>query len=617
MSQKSRRQLGTLVLLCFVAFGLRLHRLDAVPLRGDEAFAVQYWADDPAAVVDDLAHWEPHPFGTFFGFWAWKNAAGDSAFAMRYLPLLGNLLGAVGMVALGKRVFGSKTIGLIAAALWAINPFLIWHAQDVRNYALWAAISPLAMWLFLRAVETNRPRTWALYIALEAIALYTFFLEAFFVVVQGIYLLTFHRYQPAIRRATIAWGVLAVLLIPWFIQAGWLINSDYAGTLGDTDLPQLLTWFLPTMLIGQEPVSPWHVILPLGWCILVTVHIAAQNRAQRQRSLCLISWALVPTLLLIGATTRMAIFHPRYLIAAVPAVLLLTAAMLRPLITRRPALRHVPVWLGAVMLLVPIGSMITLADYYRSDDPKSPNWPGLADFLASRAGPDDLILRPAADPAFNYYYAGRAAETSLKPDEAVSDQLDALITQYNTIWLAGRETDAAVFLNAHMQQVSAYPVAGFDVSQFRAWTIAPGEIDSPANVTIGDIVRLAGFTLQGPDSTSEAITVMLYWVPLAQSENELKVFVHLIGPPHPATGSPVWSQDDHPPRYGFPGTTGWTPGEQLRDPYNLVPENGLPPGDYHLEAGLYDPASGERLPVLDADGSILGDSVILASFHWP
>ena len=58
------RRVFIMVALLGVAFALRLYRLDAVPLRGDEAFAVRYWAAPPLTVLRDLADWEPHPFGT-------------------------------------------------------------------------------------------------------------------------------------------------------------------------------------------------------------------------------------------------------------------------------------------------------------------------------------------------------------------------------------------------------------------------------------------------------------------------------------------------------------------------------------------------------------------------
>ncbi|MCA9913768.1 MAG: hypothetical protein KC496_10485, partial [Anaerolineae bacterium] len=55
-------------LIAFIWFGfaLRLHQIDAVALRGDEAFSVQNWAGLPlSASLTDIASIEPHPPGTY------------------------------------------------------------------------------------------------------------------------------------------------------------------------------------------------------------------------------------------------------------------------------------------------------------------------------------------------------------------------------------------------------------------------------------------------------------------------------------------------------------------------------------------------------------------------
>ncbi|MBC7293371.1 MAG: glycosyltransferase family 39 protein, partial [Thermoleophilia bacterium] len=199
-----------------------MYRLDAVPLRGDEAFAVQYWAGSPTEVIPDLADQEPHPLGTFVSFWAWKRIAGASEFAMRYFPLLGNLLGAAAIAALAQRLFHDRRAAILAAALWAVNPHLIWHSQDVRNYALWAALSPLAMWLFVRAADRNRARDWALYVVAEFAALYMFYLEGLLLAVQASYILIFRRSWRVAASALAAWIVLGVGLVPWLAQLWYL-----------------------------------------------------------------------------------------------------------------------------------------------------------------------------------------------------------------------------------------------------------------------------------------------------------------------------------------------------------------------------------------------------------
>ena len=55
------RVIGPLVAIVLLGFGLRTHDLQAVPLRGDEAFSVLYWADTPLSIsLTEIAHGEPH-----------------------------------------------------------------------------------------------------------------------------------------------------------------------------------------------------------------------------------------------------------------------------------------------------------------------------------------------------------------------------------------------------------------------------------------------------------------------------------------------------------------------------------------------------------------------------
>jgi hypothetical protein len=615
---KPRRVL-ILTALLGLAFALRLYRLDAVPLRGDEAFAVRYWAAPPSEVIRDLADWEPHPFGTFLGFWAWKRAAGDSEFAMRYLPLLGNLIGAAAVAALGRRLFHSDGTACLAAFLWAINPFLIWHAQDVRNYALWAGFSPLAMWFFLRAADRNRPRDWSLYVLVETLVLYTFFLEAFLLAVQGVYLLAQRRTRPVVRRAVWAWAVLGLLMIPWLVQIWFLSGSGYEGTTEPSDPVRLMSWFLPTLLTGEKLDSPWNVYFYLACASLFALILLEGIRDRNRIKLWLLAWIILPALFLLVVATPMNVFHPRYLIAITSALLLLVAHGL--LIHDWPTAKLRRVLLAAQfgLVLIPLLGLNTLAGYYRGDNPKSGDWPALAAYLESRARPGDLVIQTMADPAFGYYYHGRADEISLEPGVSAAAQLIDDLYFYRTLWLIGRSPDAETYLGDHLQLVSFHTLRGFSIMQFRCWEPSDNEMAVHTDVTFGDIARLRGFTVQGPDSGSRAITVLLYWEPLKQTEIDYKVFVHLVGPPHPTTGSPLWDQEDHYPLNGFASTLAWKAGSLIRDPYHLLedPAIRLTPADYTLQVGFYDPDANTRLTVYAADGSESGDSYPLVTVHWP
>ena len=61
-------------------------------------------------------------------------------------------------------------------------------------------------------------------------------------------------------------------------------------------------------------------------------------------------------------------------------------------------------------------------------------------------------------------------------------------------------------------------------------------------------------------------------------------------------------------------TTLWAPGEVVVDEYDLVdPARCTAPGiAYVIEVGMYDPATVQRLPVLDPTGAV-GDRVLLGN----
>lgn len=612
MKAASVSRICGLVVVLALAFALRVYDLDGVPLRGDEAFAVRYWASAPLDILEsDWAPQEPHPFGTFLAFWGWKNAASDAEFTMRYLPLLGNMIGVAAMAAITRRMFGNDRAVLLAALLWAVNPFQIWHAQDVRNYAIWAGLSPLAMWLFLRAAASGKSRDWGLYVVAETLAMYSFFLESFFIVVQAIYLLVWHRTRRDLRRAFAAWAVLGVLLVPWFGQLWWLSDSGYAGAVREANLGELITWFVPVLLIGDEPAAPWQWLLPLLWTGMLAVLLVwrARRGEVTQRVWWLVAWIAVPVGLLLVAATNMSVFHPRYLIPVTPALILLMVAAVVPRTGEQRAWGVYVLRTG--VLLVPLLGIGTLVQYYRHVNAKSPDWPALATYLETRTTARDRIVQVSADPAFNYYFRGAASEMSLFPNVPVSAQLRADLNFYEAFWLVGRWPEAELFLDEQLQRVSMQSLSSFTVFQYRPRAVADSEIAREVAVDFGaGHVHLRGVTIQGPDSATSAITVFLYWDLAAEAGDldTVKASVQLLGPPHPPGGTPLWDQgQDHAPQSG-------------RDVFNLRVEPSAPlvPGTYTLEVVVYpadDPS--QPLPVTVSDGTELGQAFVLATFDWP
>ena len=69
---------------------------------------------------------------------------------------------------------------------------------------------------------------------------------------------------------------------------------------------------------------------------------------------------------------------------------------------------------------------------------------------------------------------------------------------------------------------------------------------------------------------------------------------------------------DNPPCHRTCPTDSWRAGEVIRDEYDLVLDKNLPPGQYTLEAGMYDSSTGTRLPV-QIPGQPPADRILLGA----
>jgi hypothetical protein len=617
--------LPILVALILLAFALRVHRLGVSPFRGDEAFAVRYWAAPPAEVLHQLAWQEPHPFGAFFGFWAWKSLVGSSELAMRMLPALVDLLGVPVMVALGRRLLRDERVALVGAFLWAVNPNQLWHAQDVRNYALWSALSAVSFWLMLRAVDAEAQRRarlvdWALYILAATLSLYLFFAEAFIVAVHGLYVLIFRR--RALRTWIAALAIMAVLLLPWFGQLWALAHSPYQGTATGADLGVLLTRFWPSLAFGEIAAGRQTDLLWLGVTALFGVSLLLLRQRYPRAGMVLILWIGVPAALLFLAATRVNVFRPEYVMAATPAVLLPVAWAAISAIDRGFAPARIPhppaqkwrVWLATTVSVALTLACVTFtaAGLAGTIDPayrKAPDWFGLHDYLLTNATADDVVIVTSldaqtgyADPAFEYYYSGPARVITLPhPGSDIESIIRQALIKARAVWFVISGSDTEPINEALLADgvLISDQRAGetTQVRQYRARDVKALEIDHPLSLSIGG-ANLTGYSLIGERRTGGELTVLLFWE--RQPPAELTTFVHLIGPPRP-DGSPLWTQDDHPPV---------APG---RDIYHL-PLRAVPPGSYAIEIGLYDPKTNRRAMITDtATGKTLGDSATIDS----
>jgi hypothetical protein len=141
----------------------------------------------------------------------------------------------------------------------------------------------------------------------------------------------------------------------------------------------------------------------------------------------------------------------------------------------------------------------------------------------------------------------------------------------------------------------------------------PPPAHQPLSPTIAfdNLATLIGYDLDAVNvSPTDPLTVTLHWRAQRTAERSYVVFVHLV-----AEGQ-IIAQSDQAPNQGARPTTGWLPGEFIADTHVLTLPSETEPGRYTLVIGLYDPATDQRLPVLDEHKQAnLGDYLTLTKIQ--
>jgi len=134
-------------------------------------------------------------------------------------------------------------------------------------------------------------------------------------------------------------------------------------------------------------------------------------------------------------------------------------------------------------------------------------------------------------------------------------------------------------------------------------------IQHPLQANLDGMVQLLGYAI-GTDriKAGDDLNFTLYWQALEEMQTSYTVFTHLVD-----ESGGIWGQKDNLPVDRTYLTTEWRVGEIVIDKYEIEVDPTTVPGEYTLEVGMYDWISGERLPVLNADGQVEDNRMLLGT----
>ena len=631
--------------LSLLALALRLFHLTAVSLRGDESFTALFSAGSLLEIVGQLRTIEPHPPLYYLLLYATTRLVGDSEFAVRFPSVLfGMLLVPLSYVA-ARRAVGTA-IALPTALLVAINPFLLWHSQDARNYTLVPLLALGATYFavrLLRGADEDRDRgAWIGLGASQGLLLLSHYAGAYFVAVLNLVAIALvlgdpSRLRPAALlrgrqgRWLLAQALTALVALPWWFYARRIILTREIDWVVQLDpLTQAQRTFAAYSL-GPIELGDALAVLLAPFAVGLTIGAISLGRTPAGRAA--LACLATPLVVAFAVSLGRASFVDRYFVFVVPIYACALAA------------GAVTLWRGSKVAGLLLGSGLVVASlyalglyYFDPSQAKAPDWRGAAREVAAGFQPGDVLLVDTLDPTVAYYArrevrsssaATAWAEETLPPATAAKEQtsrLAASLAERDRIWLlptsdGGLDPDgrAVSWLDAAATRMRSWRFGGLEVRLYATprSTFAAASRPSPRSFALGssgarieflgaDLARDASDVGSAEVSLrpGESFWLSLYFRTTGETPADLRVFNHLLD-----GAGDVRGQHDGSPAGGKRPTYSWRAGDIVLDRHEVRVSEDAPAGSYRVRSGLYDPTSLQRLPLLDEAGSPADDAV--------
>jgi uncharacterized membrane protein len=439
-------------IIVLITFYLAINNIDRESLWRDEVDSIRFASDIWQQI--ETGHSLKSALGQLTGYltkpgWngplyflalePWLRLVGRSELALRYPSALAAIV-AVALIFVFGRKLGRVQVGLAAALLAAVNPYLMWYAAEGKMYAIITAMALLSTYLLITASRSNKKRFWIGYVLVTSLLFYTHILTPLLLPVQALMIVLLY---PRTVRKPAAWLSAAALTLPYLPLFIWqwphLVQPAETGfpfvPLGS--MLQRLGEVFSRGLIGWEATIP--LVLLVGAMVLGI--FANQNRKSPVglMGLALVCWALLPVVELYLVSLRRPLFTERYLIWTLPACLLLAGAGIVWLGSRGKGWKILAAgWLATLVITGLMGIAYQWVTPVRAD------FRSATELVQSRYQPGEVVLFqiPYLHYTFDYYapsmdYA--AVEGPFTNADATADEVDAYLRRVTAgashVWL--------------------------------------------------------------------------------------------------------------------------------------------------------------------------------------
>lgn len=365
----------------------------------------------------------------------WVAVFGSGYLAMRLFSLLGVVVATAAVFLIGSRLGGLLT-GVCAAVIFAMLPMVTWSAGEARSYSWVMAWGAITFLLLTTALRRRRWWCWLLFAVAAAALVATFMFAS--LALLAIPVVAWLR--GGMRTAGWATGSLAVAAaanLPLVLAA--------TRQQGQVDWLPKMSDQLVGLALGEAAWARTSAVWMVGTFLtvigIVTVLARVRSRKGRWTAVLLLSWLVLPTLVLLLMTVVVPSYVPRYVAVSMPALALVIASALARLPWRASLAATVAVALLGVPSLQEArlvtakdtGYAVVSAFVVRNDRPGDAVLYIDADFR--RVGMSHPgVFGPMTDISLGQT---GAASGTLYGTQASSDQILERAQQYRRVWLIG------------------------------------------------------------------------------------------------------------------------------------------------------------------------------------
>jgi mannosyltransferase len=338
--------------------------------------------------------------------WLWTQVAGNGEWGLRSLSAIAGAATIPVAYLVGRELRGQRA-GVIAAALVAVNPMLLWYSQEARAYALLGFFCALSLLYCVRAMQGGRRRDFALWGVLSALALATHYFAVFPLIAEVVLLA--RRRGRAILSGLWIVGVAVLLLAPLAIHQMSYGHAEWIGkfTLGHRLAEAAITYMVGETgdIVGRS--EQWQpALLPLALvAAALALLLARGSRSERRAAFVPFAVAAVtvgiPLLLAILSSSRDFVLARNLLPALVPLLVAVAVAL-----TISRARRLGPA-IAAVLVVYSLGFSVWAST---SPELQRPDWRAVADHLGEPDGPRATVTWVLGEAPLRFYLSTGAIQ---------------------------------------------------------------------------------------------------------------------------------------------------------------------------------------------------------------